>query len=80
MPERDPNERNKDFNEVNLGLTEELAIREAQRCLQCKNAKCVEGCPVEIDIAGFIKLIAEGDFLGAEELVRRDNDLPAVTG
>ncbi len=80
MPERDPNERNKDFKEVNLGLTEELAIREAQRCLQCKNAKCIEGCPVGIDIPGFIKKIAEGDFLGADELIRRDNDLPAVTG
>jgi len=80
MPQRAGLERNKDFNEVNLGLTEQVAIREAQRCLQCKNPKCVPGCPVGIDIPGFIKLIAEGDFLAAAELIRKDNDLPAVTG
>jgi glutamate synthase (NADPH/NADH) small chain len=80
MPQRPGDERNKDFKEVNLGLGEQVAIREAQRCLQCKNAKCVPGCPVGIDIPGFIKLIAEGDFLAAAELIRRDNDLPAVTG
>ncbi|MFH1370876.1 MAG: NADPH-dependent glutamate synthase [Planctomycetota bacterium] len=80
MPQRPGDERNKDFKEVNLGLAEQVAIREAQRCLQCKNAKCVPGCPVGIDIPGFIKLIAEGDFLAAAELIRRDNDLPAVTG
>jgi glutamate synthase (NADPH/NADH) small chain len=80
MPQRDGIERSKDFKEVNLGLSEQVAIREAQRCLQCKNPKCVEGCPVGIDIPGFAKLIAEGDFLAAAELVRRDNDLPAVTG
>jgi glutamate synthase (NADPH/NADH) small chain len=80
MPQRDGIERSRDFKEVNLGLGEQVAIREAQRCLQCKNPKCVEGCPVGIDIPGFAKLIAEGDFLAAAELVRRDNDLPAVTG
>ncbi len=80
MPQRDGIERSKDFKEVNLGLSEQVAIREAQRCLQCKNPKCVDGCPVGIDIPGFAKLIAEGDFLAAAELVRRDNDLPAVTG
>ena len=80
MPQRNGIERSKDFKEVNLGLSEQVAIREAQRCLQCKNPKCVEGCPVGIDIPGFAKLIAEGDFLAAAELVRRDNDLPAVTG
>jgi glutamate synthase (NADPH/NADH) small chain len=80
MPQRDGIERSRDFKEVNLGLTEQVAIREAQRCLQCKNPKCVEGCPVGIDIPGFAKLVAEGDFLAAAELVRKDNDLPAVTG
>ncbi len=80
MPQRDGIERSRDFKEVNLGLGEQVAIREAQRCLQCKNPKCVEGCPVGIDIPGFAKLVAEGDFLAAAELVRRDNDLPAVTG
>jgi glutamate synthase (NADPH/NADH) small chain len=80
MPQRPGGERNKDFKEVNLGLAEQVAIREAQRCLQCKNPKCVPGCPVGIDIPGFIDLIAKGDFLAAAELIRKDNDLPAVTG
>ena len=80
MPQRDGIERSRDFKEVNLGFSEQVAIREAQRCLQCKNPKCVEGCPVGIDIPGFVKLIADGDFLAAAELVRRDNDLLAVTG
>jgi glutamate synthase (NADPH/NADH) small chain len=80
MPQRDGAQRSRDFKEVNLGLSEQVAIREAQRCLQCKNPKCVPGCPVGIDIPGFIKLIAEGNFLAAAELVRRDNNLPAVTG
>jgi glutamate synthase (NADPH/NADH) small chain len=80
MPQRAGDERNKDFKEVNLGLPEQVAIREAKRCLQCRNAKCVPGCPVGVDIPGFIKLISEGEFLAAAELIRRDNDLPAVTG
>ncbi len=80
MPQRPGSERVKDFGEVNLGLPEQVAIREAQRCLQCKKAKCIEGCPVEIDIPGFLKLIADSDFLAAAALVRRDNNLPAVTG
>jgi len=80
MPERAPQERNKDFLEVNLGLAEEYAIREAQRCLQRKAKPCVEGCPVGIDIPGFIQKITERDFLGAAEILRKDNNLPAVTG
>ena len=80
MPQREGAVRSRDFKEVNLGLTEEIALREAQRCLQCKNPKCVEGCPVGIDIPGFIKLVAEGDYLGAAALIRKDNNLPAVTG
>jgi glutamate synthase (NADPH/NADH) small chain len=80
MPQRPGDQRNKDFKEVNLGLSEQVAIREAQRCLQCKNPKCVPGCPVGVDVPGFIDLIAKGDFLAAAELVRKDNDLPAVTG
>jgi len=80
MPERPGPERAGDFEEVNLGLTEQLALREAQRCLQCKNPPCVEGCPVGIDIGGFLRLIAGGDIIGAARLVRRDNNLPAVTG
>jgi glutamate synthase (NADPH/NADH) small chain len=80
MPQRDGIERSRDFKEVNLGLSEQVAIREAQRCLQCKNAKCVPGCPVGIDIPGFIKLVAEGNFVEAAELIRKDNELPAITG
>jgi glutamate synthase (NADPH/NADH) small chain len=80
MPQRPGDVRNKDFKEVNLGLAEQVAIREAQRCLQCKNPKCVPGCPVDIDIPGFIDLIAKGNFLAAAKLVRKDDDLPAVTG
>ncbi|MBN2128166.1 MAG: NADPH-dependent glutamate synthase [Sedimentisphaerales bacterium] len=80
MPERPGNERATDFDEVNLGLTAELAVREAQRCLQCKKAPCVDGCPVGIDIPGFLDKIANRDFLGAAALLRRDNNLPAVTG
>ena len=62
MPEQDPEKRNKNFNEVTLGYTEEDALREASRCLQCKNPECIGGCPVEIDIKGFIKLIREKKF------------------
>jgi glutamate synthase (NADPH/NADH) small chain len=80
MPQRDGIERSSDFKEVNLGLSEQAAIREAQRCLQCKNAKCVTGCPVGIDIPRFIEAVARGDFAGAAEIVRKDNDLPAITG
>ena len=65
MPQRDGQERSRDFKEVNLGLAEQVAIREAHRCLQCKTPKCVEGCPVGIDIPGFAKLVAEGNFLAA---------------
>ena len=80
MSERPPEDRNTDFDEVNLGLDEERAVKEAKRCLQCKNPKCVAGCPVGIDIPGFLDLIANRDFLGAAALVRKDNNLPAVTG
>ena len=80
MPERDPRERAGDFEEVNLGLSEEIAVLEAQRCLQCKRASCVEGCPVGIDIPGFLQKICERDFLGAASVLRKDNTLPAITG
>ena len=62
MPEQDPNVRNKNFKEVTLGYTAEMAINEAQRCMQCKKPKCVEGCPVNIRIPEFIAKVAEGDF------------------
>ncbi|MCX7872334.1 MAG: NADPH-dependent glutamate synthase [Verrucomicrobiae bacterium] len=80
MPEQEPSERNRNFNEVNLGFTEQLAILEAQRCLQCKEAKCIPGCPVMVNIPKFITLISEGRFAEAAESMLSDNALPAVTG
>jgi glutamate synthase (NADPH/NADH) small chain len=80
MPVRPPEVRNLDFNEVALGFTEELAITEAKRCLQCPKQPCIEGCPVAVDITGFIHLIVEGDFIGAAQKVKETNLLPAVCG
>ena len=80
MPEQDPRVRAGNFQEVNLGLSPEAAMREAQRCLQCKNRKCVEGCPVEVDIPEFIAKVAEGDFAAAAEILKRTNALPAICG
>jgi glutamate synthase (NADPH/NADH) small chain len=80
MPEQDPKKRIQNFNEVALGYTREKAIREASRCLQCKNMPCVEGCPVNITIPAFIKKIKEGDFMGAIHVIKETNALPAVCG
>jgi glutamate synthase (NADPH/NADH) small chain len=80
MAEQPPAERVHNFNEVPYGYTPEQAIAEAKRCLECKRAGCMEGCPVEIDIPGFLKLIAEGDFQGAINLIHETNALPAITG
>lgn len=80
MPSQSPQERVKNMNEVALGYSEEQAIVEAQRCLQCKNAPCVKGCPVAIDIPGFIKAIAEKDFSKAIAIIKKDSLLPAVCG
>lgn len=80
MPEQDPNIRNKNFEEVNFGFDKELAIREAQRCLQCKIPTCIDGCPVDIKIDEFITMIVEEDFLGAARKIKEDNMLPAVCG
>ena len=80
MPERSPDKRAKDFNEVNLGFTAQLAKLEAARCLQCKNPKCVEGCPVGVDIKKFLELVEQGDFLAAAAVMRDANSLPALAG
>ncbi len=80
MPEQDAKERSANFLEVNLGFTEELARLEAERCLQCPKPKCVEGCPVGVQIKDFIQLVAEGDFLGAASKIKENNVLPAVCG
>ena len=77
---QEPNVRNKNFKEVALGYTEEMAVNEAKRCLQCKNHPCRSGCPVEIDIPGFIKHVAEGDFEAAYQVINRSSSLPAVCG
>ena len=69
MPSQEPNVRNKNFKEVALGYTEEMAVNEAKRCLQCKNHPCRSGCPVEIDIPGFIKHVAEGEAQADQLLV-----------
>ncbi len=80
IPKQTPKDRVKNFNEVALGYTPELAQLEAQRCIQCKKPFCIEGCPVEIDIPAFIKLIKEGDFEGALAKIRETNLLPGVCG
>jgi glutamate synthase (NADPH) small chain len=80
MPEQDPQVRNQNFKEVNLGLEEETARTEAMRCLQCNPPKCVPGCPVTIDIPAFIKLIAAGEHMLAAAKLKEDNSLPAVCG
>ncbi|MBN1826915.1 MAG: NADPH-dependent glutamate synthase [Candidatus Eisenbacteria bacterium] len=80
MREQPAEKRVTNFTEVNLGLEAEVAMREAQRCLQCKKPPCVEGCPVSINIPGFIELVAEGRFDEAAKLIKKDNSLPAVCG
>lgn len=80
MPLQSPEDRITNFDEVALGYTEEQAILEAKRCLECKNPKCVEGCPVNIDIPGFIAKIKEGDFQEAITIIKYTNTLPAVCG
>ena len=80
MPEQNPKKRVQNFSEVALGYTRENAIREASRCLQCKNMPCIEGCPVNITIPEFIKKIKEGDFMGAIHVIKETNALPAVCG
>ena len=80
MPEQDPKVRARNFEEVALGYTEEMAINEAQRCLQCKHQPCVAGCPVMIQIPDFIELIAQGKHIDAYEKIRETNGLPAICG
>lgn len=80
MPEQPPEERVGNFLEVPFGYTPELAELEASRCLQCKKPACVPGCPVAVDIPGFIKKIVEGDYLGAARVIKSTNSLPAVCG
>jgi len=80
MPEQAPEDRVNNFDEVPYGYSEELAMLEAMRCLLCKNPKCIEACPVNINIPGFVSLIREGKFLEAARKIKEDNALPAVCG
>ena len=80
MPEQPPAERVHNFDEVPYGYTPEQAIAEAHRCLVCKRALCMDGCPVGVDIPGFLALVADGNFRGAANLIKETNALPAMTG
>ena len=80
MPRQDPEVRRHNFNEVALGYSLEQAQAEAERCLQCKEPFCISGCPVAVQIPGFIKAVREGDLPRAVEIVKQDNNLPAMCG
>lgn len=80
MPEQSPDKRIKNFNEVALGYDEKSAVQEASRCLQCKKPECIKGCPVEIDIPAFLKLIKEKNFQAAIDKLKEKNSLPAICG
>jgi glutamate synthase (NADPH/NADH) small chain len=80
VPARAAAVRARDFEEVSLGYTELLAIAEAERCLDCRNPRCIDGCPVRVNIPRFIGLLAEGDLHGAADSLLDDNALPCVTG
>jgi len=80
MPARNAAERCRDFDEVATGYSEVMAIGEAERCLECKKPKCVDGCPVGIDIPAFIAAVADGHFAEALSIIKSDNTLPAICG
>ncbi|MFA5657933.1 MAG: FAD-dependent oxidoreductase, partial [Oscillospiraceae bacterium] len=80
MPEQDPKVRAKNFEEVTLGYTPEMAVEEAKRCLNCKHKPCVSGCPVNVRIPEFIQEVANGNFEKAYEIIKSTNSLPAVCG
>jgi len=80
MPSQDPKKRVKNFQEVNFGYTAEMAVEEAKRCIQCKNPKCNDGCPVFIKIPDFLELVAKGEFIAAARMIKKDNALPAICG
>ncbi len=80
MPSQDPQVRNRNFSEVALGYTYEMAVNEAKRCLNCKNKPCVSACPVSIDIPAFIERVANEDMEGAYAVISRSSSLPAVCG
>jgi glutamate synthase (NADPH/NADH) small chain len=80
MPEQEPAARVKNFTEVPIGYAAETAIAEAKRCIQCKKPSCMAGCPVDVDIPEFIRLVSEGRFIEAALKLKETNALPAVCG
>ena len=80
MPSQQPDVRNRNFEEVTLGYTKEMAMEEATRCLNCPKKPCRTGCPVQIDIPAFVEKVAAGDFEAAYEIIHRTSSLPAVCG
>ena len=80
IPEQDPNVRNKNFEEVALGYTVEMAVDEANRCLNCPRPACMSGCPVNVKIPQFIARVREQDFKGAYHKILEDSSLPAICG
>jgi glutamate synthase (NADPH/NADH) small chain len=80
MPKQEPEERVKNFIEVALGYTEEMALKEAGRCLQCKNPQCRKGCPVDVPIPEFIECILHGKYADGIAVIKSKNSLPAVCG
>jgi glutamate synthase (NADPH/NADH) small chain len=80
MPSQPADDRRSNFGEVNLGFCEQLALLEAKRCIQCKEPKCIQGCPVMVNIPRFLNLIVEGDLDAAAKSLFSDNALPAITG
>ena len=80
MPEQEPHVRKRNFEEVPFGYSKELAMKEAERCLQCKKPSCIGGCPVSVDIPGFIELVKAGEFTKSIRKVWEKNSLPAVCG
>lgn len=80
MPEQEPEVRNKNFKEVAIGYTEDMAVEEAGRCLNCKHKPCVNGCPVNVKIPEFIELISKGEFEAAYKKISETNNLPAICG
>jgi len=80
MPEQDPNIRNKNFEEVTLGYDVDVAVEEANRCLNCKHKPCISGCPVSVNIPDFIMSVAKNDFEAAYQIITKTNLLPAICG
>ena len=80
MPAQDAVARSRNFNEVNLGLPEQIAMKEASRCLDCKDPKCIKGCPVQIRIPAFVTKVAAGDLMAAANSLLGDNALPGISG